>query len=241
MSVRCIAIRIIAAAVLVLSLVGAASAAIRLEKFAEYKSDFYGCKAEIITPRVKGLSLKEEEDAINEELSLYSLEAIKDYGEKALGALKDADASADLSVEVSCSIKADNDKCIAFDICRSDTFGSGSETHRIYTFSKKTGRAITLKDLFNEKVDYIKLISEYLVREMRRRNVKEGKAVYLLADDGVSDGFSAIRHDQNFYIGSNGTIVICFDKYEAATGAMGTPEIEIPRGVIDDRLKEDVE
>ena len=51
------------------------------------------------------------------------------------------------------------------------------------------------------------------------------------------DGFDKIAEDQNFYINDDGNIVICFDKYEVAAGAQGSPEFVIPEKVVADILK----
>ena len=56
-------------------------------------------------------------------------------------------------------------------------------------------------------------------------------------DDDVFEGFEKIADDQNFYINNEGNIVICFDKYEVAAGAQGSPEFVIPEDVVADILK----
>ena len=54
--------------------------------------------------------------------------------------------------------------------------------------------------------------------------------------DTEIEGFEKIADDQKFYINNDGNIVICFQKYEVAAGAQGTPEFVIPNDVIADIL-----
>ena len=49
--------------------------------------------------------------------------------------------------------------------------------------------------------------------------------------------FKEISKDQKFFINDDGNIVICFDKYEIAPGATGSPEFVIPNDVVKDILK----
>ena len=67
-------------------------------------------------------------------------------------------------------------------------------------------------------------------------NEEEG-GMFFLAEDGEIDGFDKISENQKFYINNDGKIVICFDKYEIAAGAQGSPEFVLPDEVVNDILK----
>ena len=49
--------------------------------------------------------------------------------------------------------------------------------------------------------------------------------------------FKSIKDDQNFYLDSNGQIVICFDEYEVAPGCMGLVQFTIDPDAVADILK----
>lgn len=68
---------------------------------------------------------------------------------------------------------------------------------------------------------------------MARENA-ENDGLYDLEGDFA---FKQIKPDQNFYINDKGELVICFDKYEVAAGAQGSPEFVIPNDIIKDILK----
>ena len=65
----------------------------------------------------------------------------------------------------------------------------------------------------------------------------EEDGMFWVEDDEFTEGFKSIKQDQNFYINSDGNLVICFDKYEVAAGAQGSPEFVIPHKVIKNILK----
>ena len=80
-------------------------------------------------------------------------------------------------------------------------------------------------------------ISNYIKGEMKRMNKEEGGYFWVEKDETPVDVFEKIKPDQNFYINPNGELVICFDKYDVAAGAQGSPEFVIPKNVIKDILR----
>ena len=50
-------------------------------------------------------------------------------------------------------------------------------------------------------------------------------AVYFTED------WEGVRDDQNYYFDADGRLVLAFDEYEIAPGAMGAPEFTIPDDV----------
>ena len=98
---------------------------------------------------------------------------------------------------------------------------------------KKTGKLLTLKGLFKDGADYVSVLTDYIKGEMARENA-ENDGLYDLEGDFA---FKQIKPDQNFYINDKGELVICFDKYEVAAGAQGSPEFIIPNDIIKDIIK----
>ena len=91
--------------------------------------------------------------------------------------------------------------------------------------------------MFKEGADYVTPISDYIKGEMKRLNAEEGGMFWIAGEEEDFDGFDKIAEDQNFYINDDGNIVICFDKYEVAAGAQGSPQFVIPEKVVADILK----
>ena len=135
------------------------------------------------------------------------------------------------------------------------THNHGARTAEVLTFSRladrvfsevgglaqqmltPAGQLLTLPGLFKDDADYVSVISEYITSEMKRLNAEENGMFFIDGEENDFDGFKEIKPDQNFYINENGNIVICFDKYEVAAGAQGSPEFEIPNDLIADLRK----
>ncbi len=204
---------------------------VRVETFSTYQSNFRGFEAKIVTPVVTGLALDGVQNELNDSFRQRAGRLAADY-EREVGEMlrDDPEFSGHLGVVLDYRVRTDNDEVLAIDLYEMNIAGSSSTKHSLYNFDKKSGKLIELGGLFNEKADYVKVISDHISKEMRRQN-KLGKGTFWLAPQ-EEEGFCAIKPGQNFFINDRGNIVICFDKYEVAPGAAGSPEFEIPRKVV---------
>ena len=116
----------------------------------------------------------------------------------------------------------------------------GSDTQKeYYNINQQTGDLITLDALFADGSDYLTVINDYLIAQMRAETREDGRSIYWVNDDDLAmDRFTGIAADHDFYINEAGRLVIAFDKYEVAPGYVGTPEFEIPPELIADLLAE---
>lgn len=204
----------------------AEEAAFSLHTLGVYRSDLHDFSAEIATFYISGPASGRVIGALNAELAALARRAVKEYEQEVSSAFKDSSRPhGHLAVTLGSAVKTDNDKIFAFDIFRTEAAGSSSENHRFYCFDKKSGSLIELKDLFSPGYDYVGEISGIVKKQMRAANKSEDAHYQIAPEPG---GFDAIRPDHNFYINGSGNIVICFDKYEVAPGAFGSPEFEIP-------------
>ena len=105
-------------------------------------------------------------------------------------------------------------------------------------YFKKTGKMITLKDLFHEGSDYKKRISDSIKEQMRAQMKKDSSKTYFLDDDQPEWDFKQIKDDANFYISDNGELTFVFDKYEVAPGYMGLVEFSVPTEKLSDIVKD---
>lgn len=116
--------------------------------------------------------------------------------------------------------------------------GSGSQCQYYYHIDKTTGEIATLKDIFREDADYIKPISENIIKQMRERMAADDSLIYWVDDEEIPEwNFKEIKADQNFYFNEAGQLVICFDEYEVAPGYMGLVEFTVEDEAIDDIRK----
>lgn len=147
------------------------------------------------------------------------------------------DEEVHMAVQSDYTVRCDNDKVLALDVYLFNASGSSNTIHTFYNIDKQTGNLITLDGLFKNDADYVSVISNYIKTEMKRMNNEEDGIFWIDGESDVFDGFAEIKPDQGFYINDSGNIVICFDKYEVATGAQGCPEFEIPKSVISEIVK----
>ncbi|MBD5384221.1 MAG: DUF3298 domain-containing protein, partial [Ruminococcaceae bacterium] len=92
-----------------------------------------------------------------------------------------------------------------------------------------SGEVLALADLFDENYDYIGEISAEVLRQMEYR-VQYEEADYFIPGGIWSDDecFKEISPDQEFYINSDGLLVIVFEEYTVAPGKEGSPEFVMP-------------
>jgi hypothetical protein len=195
-----------------------------------------GYQAQIETPKIEGLLDKELQDKINKDFKDNASALILAF-ESDMKELKEQfpDEEVHLGIDSGYIVRTDNESILAIDSYMVNTVGSSSTTHKFYTIDKKTKTLITLPSLFKKDSNYITKLNEYIKAEMRSQNEK-GENTYWI-DDSTFGPFEGIKVNQNFYINNDGRIVICFDKYEIAPGASGSPEFVIPEEVVKDILK----
>lgn len=208
--------------------------AVRVVTFDRYVHKDDGYDADVATPKLEGIADKKLEEKLNREFKENAKTIIEKY-EKDVKELKDefGEDTVHMGVNSDYIVKTDNDDILAIDVYILNTAGSSSTVHSFYTIDKKSGKLLTLKGLFKKDADYVKVLSDYIKQEMKRENEENGGLFEL---DGEW-AFKSIKKDQNFYINNDGLLVICFDKYEVAAGAQGSPEFVIPNDVIKDILK----
>lgn len=206
--------------------------------FTVYEHQENGYSAKVVTPKIEGLLDKEFEEKLNNEFKEYSAHIISAYENDVKDMKKEfGDENVHVGITSSYQVKTDNENILALDVYVVNEVGSSSTKHTYYNLNKKTGELLTFKTLFKENADYIAPISEYIKKEMKRRNIEENCAYWIDGEENAFDGFSKIEENHKFYINNDGNIVICFDKYEVAPGAYGSSEFVIPNEVVKDILR----
>ncbi len=193
-----------------------------------FESKYEGCEARIVTPAVTGLAVESLEKEINANLTEKALEMQERYALEVLELMHAPFAKgAHIGWIMDYKVIDGDARFFTLDVVEMNIAGSSSTKRTIMNFDKETGMPVTLAYFFNDKANYVKVVSDAVRGEMRRAN-KRRKGTYWVApkDDG---GFSSVKAEQNFYVNKDGNIVICFDKYEVAPGSAGCPEIELDK------------
>lgn len=107
--------------------------------------------------------------------------------------------------------------------------GGSAEYSRCVTIDKQSGKVLALSDLFDENYDYIGEISAEILSKMEYRVENEGANYFIPGGIWRDDEcFKEISPDQEFYLTSDGLLVIVFDEYTVAPGSEGSPEFVMP-------------
>ena len=88
-----------------------------------------------------------------------------------------------------------------------------------------------LSDLFAPGSDYVKMLSEEVKRQMQAEMTGDSGKVFFLSSDIPEDDFKEIKKDQNFYVNSEGRLVICFDEGEVAPMSEGSLQFVMPENL----------
>ncbi len=120
-------------------------------------------------------------------------------------------------------VLADDERWFSLDLVLYQGAGSGYERHRHYTIDKTTGKRAELSQFYGE--DYVRIISEEVKSQMRKRMAEDENVVYWIDNEDVPEwNFESIAEDQDFYVNKDGKVVICFNEYDVAPGYMGCVE-----------------
>ena len=200
---------------------------ITLSEFSTYNSKIDGFEAKIVTPLIRGLADKKNENELNHNFRVKAKAAISEYENYVVEETnKTSKTEGHFALISDVIVKTNNEKILAFDHYLLNIVGSSSTKHEFYTFLRDSGKLVTLKELLKKQPNYVQKISKYIRTEMKRINKKENGMFWV--ERGSQDEFKKIKEDQNFYINDEGSLVVCFDKYEVAAGAQGSPEFIIP-------------
>ena len=204
---------------------------VRVVTFGRFEVQEENYDAKVNIPKIEGLLNKDLENKLNKELADNANTIITAF-ENDIRQMEElyGDKNFHLSVNADYIVKTNNEDILAVDFYFTTIEASSVTSHRFYNIDKKAGTLITLDSLFKKNADYITPISNYILDEMKNENENNGGFYFLDGDE--DERFTKIRKDQNFYINNDGNLVICFDEYEIAAGAQGSPEFLIPDDVI---------
>jgi len=143
-----------------------------------------------------------------------------------------------LSVKLESEVLENSEDWFTLKLELSEVRAGSNIRYKIYHVDKKKNKIITLAEIFVSD-DFKESINNEIKKQMLSRMTEDESVVYWVNNKIEDWNFKTIEENQEFYFSEDGNIVIVFDKYEVAPGAMGTPEFEIDKEVYKMFLKEE--
>lgn len=202
---------------------------VKVVTFRNYEYQDGHNEANVSIPQIQVEGDSQAADKINTDITDYTAAAVKQF-ETDMESTGEGYQGLDVSYEVI----TDTDEWFTLKLSILETKASGYQRYQYYHINKQTGHIVTLKDLFQDNSDYIKIISENIIEQMRTQMSEDENLIYFLDNpDFPEDNFKSIGENQSYYFNIEGNLVIVFDEYAAAPGYMGTPEFVIPKELLE--------
>lgn len=208
------------------------------KKYTDHQKD-KRMEASVKIPKVKitgtdGKVMKSESEKLNAAISSYQNKFIKDYKKDVADVKKGEKGNESLTSGY--KVVTDNDKMFCLRIDTVIAMGGSQSYAKIFSVDKKSGKQITLKNLFKKGSGYIDRISDNIKEQMRAQMKENADVTYFVDDENNKFNFKSISNKTNFYVNEKGKLTLVFDKYEVAPGYMGMVEFSIPTGEIVDMV-----
>ena len=180
----------------------------------------------INVPVVAGLADKQTEEAMNAHFAEVASGIQKEY-ELAVASAEENMVGEDgphFGYEYGYEILADSDDYFVFKTVAFFAAGSSMTSSEFWTLDKNTGMPVRWEDVVPE--DQLQKVYDQILDEMNAAN-KANSGMYFTDGDTLYAAFGNVPAYHHWYLNADGELVIAFDKYEVAVGAMGTPEFTI--------------
>lgn len=205
---------------------------VKVVTFSSYQSKDEDMSADIQTPQIEveeDSNMKDAAQQVNKTVKEYTDEVIRQYE-------KDVEATNGQGTEnvtTDYEVVTDNDTLFSLRVNTTVALNTSGVTIKIYHIDKKTGKMIALPDLFQENVDYKKILTDEVLKQIKEQMAKDENVTYFVDDDATKWKWQGITDDANFYFNKDGCLTMVFDKYEIAPGYMGVCEFTIPKDITD--------
>jgi len=186
----------------------------------------------IDVPEIVGLDDEQLQNSLNTKY-LDEAKRLYDAFMEEIGGLEEGQL-AHQALDAGYQVKVSTDQLLVIEHWKVETGASGAESVKYDTIDLKNQVLLTLPGLFKDD-SYIDIITANIKEQMISQMAEEEGVMYFMDEDDPY-AFHQIDANQTFYINEDHKLVIVFDEYAVAPGAMGVVEFIIPTDVIDDAL-----
>lgn len=192
-------------------------------------------------PQIKGMTNKKIQDEVNGKLKALADAAVKDFRNEMQDAGEpDKELGAEMMenfLESDFSTRQASPFLFSVEFLLTSYYAGaahpGHET-RTVNFNLKTGNIIKLPDIFKPGSDYLKVLSDYCVKELKQVILEQG--IGEPDENWIKEGTSPKPENFTAFILTQDGIAVTFDEYQVAPYVMGGQEVEVPYDELKDVL-----
>ncbi len=200
-----------------------------LTEGASYTDEGKGWYLKISVPQISGMADEEAQKELNDMFLSVKDGVVEEYERDVAYAEESLEEGNEphFGYEYSYDVVTDSDEYFVFRTTWFMAAGSSSTVNEYYTLSKINGELVDFDDVVKSEEEML-AIREQILAEMIEINESE-EGMYWVEDDSLDISLGQVEYLRHWYIDEDGDLVITFDKYEIAPGAMGNSEFVIKR------------
>ena len=183
---------------------------------------------EISVPRISGMASEVEQDELNAHFFECKDEMIAEYKQNVEFAKQSIAEGGEphFGYQYSWDVITDSDDYFVFRTVWFLAAGSSTSLNEYWNLDKKTGKLLDFDEDAVTSLEQMASIREQIFAKMQEVN-ESGEGMFWTEDDSLDISLGQVRYLNHWYYNQDGDLVITFDKYEIAPGAMGSPEFVI--------------
>ncbi|MBQ6509720.1 MAG: DUF3298 domain-containing protein [Flexilinea sp.] len=183
---------------------------------------------EISVPQISGMASEVEQDELNAHFFECKDEMIAEYKQNVEFAKQSIAEGGEphFGYQYSWDVITDSDDYFVFRTVWFLAAGSSTSLNEYWNLDKKTGKLLDFDEDAVTSLEQMASIREQIFAKMQEVN-ESGEGMFWTEDDSLDISLGQVRYLNHWYYNQDGDLVITFDKYEIAPGAMGSPEFVI--------------
>ena len=200
--------------------------------FRDYKDSTNNFEASVDVPQISDAAVDSSDlKETNQSIQKYADKFIKMYEND----LKESEGIGNCELKSTYQVIREDTTDLVLEIDTSVVMASGTEYRKVFTIDKNTGKIKKLADYFKEDSNYIDVLTNEIIRQMREQMKNEEK-VYFVDSDVEECNFKQLPADTDFFFDTDGNLVVLFDECEVAPAYMGAVSFTINPDVFESLL-----
>jgi hypothetical protein len=173
--------------------------------------------------------------------------AAREWATKAVGEFKadvqeageaaGTEQASDLHVSYGVGVATDDLVAVQFEV--SNYFsGAAHPNHHtaVINYDLRRARRLQLADLFKPSALYLRALSEYCVRDLKRQSRGDGTAEPMLTDEAIEEGAAPNADNYSSWLVTRRGLQITFDPYQVGPYAAGPQRVLVPYAALREHI-----